>query len=118
MLKNTNIHLRRPNLSHFDPTRIFRNLMESELKMLMDYESYIYILILKCKYKWISGIYDSLQKMVKVKWDKFWGTDENGKMGQILVDGSSKFFFQYIGVLIYIINFSCDKNFIQFYINT
>ena len=31
----------------------------------------------------------STRKNGKVKWDKFWGTDENGKMGQILVDGGS-----------------------------
>ena len=27
--------------------------------------------------------------MVKVKWDKFWGTDENEKVGRIFVDGGS-----------------------------
>ena len=27
--------------------------------------------------------------MVKVKWDKFWGTDGNGKMGQIFRGGGS-----------------------------
>ena len=45
--------------------------------------------IIKCEWKQVNGMWDPLQKMVKVKGDKFLGTKQNENKWQILRDGGS-----------------------------
>ena len=48
---------------------------------------------MKCEWDNVTGIWGSLPKMVtKGEWDLCWLTDENGKMGHLLVDGGSKYY--------------------------
>ena len=45
--------------------------------------------IIKCVWEWVSGIWGPLLNMIKVKGDKFLGTDKNGNKWQIFRDGGS-----------------------------
>ena len=44
---------------------------------------------IKCEWEWVSGMLGPLPKMVKVKGDKFLGTDKKGNRWQIFRDGGS-----------------------------
>ena len=45
--------------------------------------------IIKCDWEWVGGMWDPLQKIVKVKGDKFSGTDKNENNWKFFKDEGS-----------------------------